>query len=71
MKKRAAQVFRGWLELSQEEKQEVINAINEFLNATPQGKATLQARTLNEATATFSFDTGPTGSRSCPCCGRG
>lgn len=69
MKSKAAHVFKGWIELTQDEKNEVISAINEYMNSAPTDKLAIRARALNESKASLSFDTGPTGG-GCPCCGR-
>ena len=69
MKERAVHVFRGWTELTDDEKTEVFNEIIKYMGSTPAEQKMIAVRVLNESKASFSFDTGPIAG-GCPCCGR-
>lgn len=69
MTRNASLVFRGWLDLSQTEKNELVTEINNYIRSNPSQKSQIQSRALTETK--LAFDTGPTSSSSCPCCGRG
>lgn len=67
MSKESDQVAAGFMRLSLAERTEVVNAINEFLNANMTKRGELKI--LHEKRA--GIDTGPTTSSGrCPCCGR-
>ena len=59
-------VFKGFLELTDEEREEVIDAINDFYKKDFSTKRNIQ-ESLQEKTASIIL--GPTGG-GCPCCGR-
>lgn len=58
------QVFRGFLGLTQTQKQELIKAINDYYKETVTVQKQLEERYLKR------FDLGPLSSNVCKCCGR-
>ena len=65
---KVVKVCTGFFSLSEAEKEEVIQIINEYLKETSTEKKASIVRTFNRASG-LSMDLGPTGSR-CPCCGK-
>lgn len=66
MSVKSDKVKSGYTELSDAERQDVINFINEYEKSGSLGKVNLSKR----ARETFSKSLGPTGSNNCPCCGK-
>ncbi|MDF2532199.1 MAG: hypothetical protein K0Q65_1780 [Clostridia bacterium] len=65
MKEKVKVVIKGFINLTQEERQEFIAEVNKFINGTSMEKTAFQ-KSLNES---YSIDLGPT-SGGCPCCGK-
>lgn len=66
MSKRSDRVVAGFMNLSREERDEVIKLLNKFINGNEKKKRDLKEE-FNKLAA---VDTGPTGGGTCPCCGK-
>ena len=65
MERRARRVFRGYLELSNFERKEFEDAVEEFRRGSESTRKDLRTNVEREVR----MDTGPVGT-GCPCCGR-
>lgn len=65
MNERQKQVFSGWVNLTQAEKDDLVKEINAYENMTLEEKRKKQLRESVKA-----VDTGPYSGATCLCCGR-
>ncbi len=66
MNDRTNLVYKGFTELNLSEREELIKAVNEFINADAQKRTAINESLGNIVSK---MDLGPMGG-SCPCCGR-
>ena len=65
MTENTRKVFNGWVNLTQDEKNELATLINDYEKATPDEKRRMQVNRSVKA-----VETGPYSTVSCVCCGR-
>lgn len=67
MERSVALVVNGYLNLSNAQRAEFVNQINEFLEGGSASRDRITKEAINKSQR---MDVGPIGSGGCPCCGR-